>query len=136
MIEWIYFFRPTPCCITLLNDKRVIKVVSGAQHCVALTADSKVYCWGDNQLGQLGFNEDLSLNPRILSTGELRFLIKFIHFWAIFIQLFDHDPLITISNKEKIQILPEVSSCFLIVHVSDSLLCPEDIFSEKLILSQ
>ena len=35
-------FRPAPCCVTFFNDKRIIKIVSGAHHCLALTSDCKV----------------------------------------------------------------------------------------------
>lgn len=41
-----------------LAGKTIIKTVAGDRHVLALTADQKVFAWGDNQGGQLG-NPDL-----------------------------------------------------------------------------
>ncbi len=34
--------------------QRVVKIAAGSFHTVALTADGKVFAWGDNRMNQLG----------------------------------------------------------------------------------
>ena len=41
-----------------LNDKNIIKIESGGEHNLSLSSDGKVYAWGLNSSGQLGFYED------------------------------------------------------------------------------
>eukprot|EP01015_Nassula_variabilis_P027352 TRINITY_DN558_c0_g1_i5.p1 TRINITY_DN558_c0_g1~~TRINITY_DN558_c0_g1_i5.p1 ORF type:complete len:391 (-),score=79.87 TRINITY_DN558_c0_g1_i5:30-1202(-) len=43
-----------PQLVTELADKKVVRVSSGADFNLALTADGKVYGWGNNSFGQLG----------------------------------------------------------------------------------
>ena len=48
---------PTRIAQELFNDKtkcRIKKIVSGAQHTVALSEDKKVYAWGDAESGKIG----------------------------------------------------------------------------------
>lgn len=40
-----------------LNEIRAVRVFSGGRHTCALGEDSKAYCWGYNQYGQLGIEE-------------------------------------------------------------------------------
>jgi len=43
-----------PRNVLALEDKFVTSIACGSLHCVACTADGEVYCWGDNDEGQLG----------------------------------------------------------------------------------
>lgn len=52
---------------TLTN---IIKVAAGTDHCLALTADGKVYSWGLNEYGQLGHNNTKNSNFAKLVLGE------------------------------------------------------------------
>lgn len=48
---------PTKIAPDIFNSEskcRIKKIVSGAQHTVALTEDKKIYCWGDADSGKLG----------------------------------------------------------------------------------
>lgn len=56
----VVFPTPTPIDQTgALAGKTVVKTVSGGRHVLALTADGKVYAWGDNSSRQLGNNSNL-----------------------------------------------------------------------------
>jgi len=43
-----------PKVIEALYGKRIIDVSVGLIHCMAITDDGEVYCWGRNDQGQLG----------------------------------------------------------------------------------
>lgn len=47
--------RPTP--LKLLHDMMVTQVVCGRYHTICVTAQSQVFAWGHNQLGQLGLGD-------------------------------------------------------------------------------
>jgi alpha-tubulin suppressor-like RCC1 family protein len=56
----VVFPTPTPIDQTgALAGKTVVKTVSGGRHVLALTADGKVYAWGDNSSRQLGNNSNI-----------------------------------------------------------------------------
>ena len=42
--------------IETLKDMKVTHVVCGHSHSLALTAEGRLYAWGDNSYGQLGFD--------------------------------------------------------------------------------
>jgi alpha-tubulin suppressor-like RCC1 family protein len=70
----VVFASPTPIGQTgALAGKTVVKTVSGGRHVLALTADGKVYAWGDNSSRQLGNNSNLpSSSPvEVLMVGDL-----------------------------------------------------------------
>lgn len=53
-----------PTEIESLRGKRILSVVNGAKHVLALTGDGEVYSWGNNNYGQLGnMNTFESLTP-------------------------------------------------------------------------
>lgn len=43
-----------PKQVAELKDKRIVEIACGSLHCVAVTDESEVYTWGDNDEGQLG----------------------------------------------------------------------------------
>ncbi|XP_061632291.1 alsin isoform X1 [Phyllopteryx taeniolatus] len=62
--------RFQPLCIKSLNGKEVVRVAAGAHHSLALTAQSQVFSWGSNSLGQLGHMESPSTVPRLAKLSE------------------------------------------------------------------
>lgn len=55
--------RSTPTAVDMtdvLAGKRVVNVVAGGSHTVALTSDGQLYAWGSNGSGQLGNNSTTS----------------------------------------------------------------------------
>ncbi|XP_034407807.1 alsin isoform X2 [Cyclopterus lumpus] len=62
--------RLQPLCIKSLNSKEVVRVVAGAYHSLALTAQSQVFSWGSNIFGQLGHMESPSTVPRLAKLSE------------------------------------------------------------------
>uniref|UniRef100_A0A3B3CP80 Alsin Rho guanine nucleotide exchange factor ALS2 b n=1 Tax=Oryzias melastigma TaxID=30732 RepID=A0A3B3CP80_ORYME len=62
--------QPQPLCIKSLNNKEVVRVVAGAQHSLALTAQCQVFSWGRNNCGQLGHMETPSTVPRLAKMSE------------------------------------------------------------------
>ncbi|KAM6958516.1 alsin isoform 1-T1 [Tautogolabrus adspersus] len=62
--------RLQPLCIKSLNNKEVVRVVAGAHHSLALTAQSQVFSWGSNSCGQLGHMESPSTVPRLAKLSE------------------------------------------------------------------
>ncbi|XP_023817178.1 alsin isoform X3 [Oryzias latipes] len=59
-----------PLCIKSLNNKEVVRVVAGAHHSLALTAQCQVFSWGRNHCGQLGHMEKPSTVPRLTKMSE------------------------------------------------------------------
>ena len=49
-----------PVCVHALESKIITQISCGSLHCVVSTDDGEVYCWGDNDEGQLG---DGTINP-------------------------------------------------------------------------
>ena len=43
-----------PTLVSSLQDKRIVSVVTGCMHCLALSAEGEVYSWGDGTRGALG----------------------------------------------------------------------------------
>ncbi|XP_068165024.1 alsin isoform X2 [Antennarius striatus] len=62
--------RSQPLCIKSLNNKEVVRVAAGAQHSLAVTAQSQVFSWGSNSCGQLGHMESPSTIPRLAKLSE------------------------------------------------------------------
>nr|XP_057908425.1 alsin isoform X2 [Doryrhamphus excisus] len=62
--------RSQPLCIKSLNNKEVVRVAAGAQHSLALTAQSQLFSWGSNRHGQLGHMESPSSVPRQAKLSE------------------------------------------------------------------
>ena len=52
--------RPSPQPVTVGAGSPVTVVATGASHTCAATADGGLYCWGQNQYGQLGDGTDTS----------------------------------------------------------------------------
>jgi len=44
------------------SNNKVVQVVCGARHCLALASNGKVFSWGDNENGQLGLGNDKSFS--------------------------------------------------------------------------
>lgn len=63
-LYFMYFCSDTPCpqLIEILKDKEVVKIASHTEgkHHLALTADYKVYSWGNGDGGRLGHGDNLS----------------------------------------------------------------------------
>jgi hypothetical protein len=54
-----------------LCGKKIVDLVSGDKHVIALTAFGKVYSWGENNWGQLGIETtDSNSNPKIIMNLE------------------------------------------------------------------
>ncbi|CAM1299303.1 HERC1 (predicted) [Pycnogonum litorale] len=49
-----------PRLVDDLANVRVVDVVIGDGHCIALTNDNQIYCWGNNVMGQCGLDHTLS----------------------------------------------------------------------------
>lgn len=66
---------PSPVSVLLsgeLHDKTVIAIAAGAEHCLALTSDGRVYAWGRNNSGQLGTaTGDRDLPTAVSTAGAL-----------------------------------------------------------------
>ncbi|XP_070786549.1 alsin [Enoplosus armatus] len=62
--------RLQPLCIKSLNNKEVVRVAAGAQHSLAVTAQSQVFSWGSNSSGQLGHMDSPSTVPRLAKLSE------------------------------------------------------------------
>ncbi|XP_056156900.1 alsin [Lampris incognitus] len=62
--------RLQPQCIKSLSNKEVVRVVAGAHHSLALTAQSQLFSWGSNTSGQLGHMESPSTIPRLAKLSE------------------------------------------------------------------
>lgn len=43
-----------PKRVSSLESKIITSICCGSLHCVATTGDGEIYCWGDNDEGQLG----------------------------------------------------------------------------------
>jgi alpha-tubulin suppressor-like RCC1 family protein len=51
--------------VIALRNKNISYVVCGWYHCMALSHDGKVYAWGWNRYGQLGYGDTVdSEHPR------------------------------------------------------------------------
>jgi len=55
--------------VTTLRGFNIVKVACGDYHCLALDGDGRVFAWGDNGCGQLGF--DYSSESSIVDTPSL-----------------------------------------------------------------
>ncbi|KAM9486533.1 alsin [Clarias gariepinus] len=62
--------RLQPLCIKSLSNKKVIKIVAGSSHSLALTAQCEAYSWGCNKLGQLGHMNSLSTVPQHVKMAD------------------------------------------------------------------
>jgi len=54
-----YYPVTTPVAVNtsgVLAGKTILSVVAGSQHACVIASDNQVYCWGNNQIGQLGNN--------------------------------------------------------------------------------
>ena len=49
---------PTP--VPSMQDRRIVSVATGGDHCLALTAQGEVYSWGDGEYGALGHGDENS----------------------------------------------------------------------------
>ncbi|CAI2296960.1 unnamed protein product [Caenorhabditis sp. 36 PRJEB53466] len=47
----------TPQLVEELNALPIVRVLAGARHCVAISASGAVYTWGQNNCGELGFDD-------------------------------------------------------------------------------
>jgi len=58
-----------PTLVPSMQDKRIVSVVSGYCHCLALSAEGEVYSWGDGTHGVLGHADwSTSAGPRRIET--------------------------------------------------------------------
>ena len=46
----------------MLEDKKIIKIFSGYDHCLAISDSGVIYGWGLNERGQLGLNDKINRN--------------------------------------------------------------------------
>lgn len=51
-----------------LLGSEVIHIACGSNHCVAVTSDNEVYCWGRSDNGRLGLKRTSSVNRPLLAT--------------------------------------------------------------------
>ena len=60
-----------PTLVPSMQDKRIVSVVSGFSHCLALSAEGEVYSWGDGFHGALGHADgDARKGPSKIETLE------------------------------------------------------------------
>ncbi|XP_059157195.1 E3 ubiquitin-protein ligase HERC2-like isoform X2 [Physella acuta] len=52
-----------------LNGKKVVSLAIGSMHCLAVTEDGEVYCWGKNDQGQLGDESHANVTEPTLIHG-------------------------------------------------------------------
>ncbi|CEF69803.1 Regulator of chromosome condensation, RCC1 repeat and Regulator of chromosome condensation 1/beta-lactamase-inhibitor protein II domain-containing protein [Strongyloides ratti] len=70
------FHRDTPQKINGFEDKKIIKIVSGSDHSLALTASGQLYVWGSNINGQLKQqNQEFFLTPFLFKVGYSNHII-------------------------------------------------------------
>jgi len=63
------FLSVPPTLVPSMHDKRIISVVSGPRHCLALGAEGEVYSWGNGSDGALGHADGSeSAGPRRIET--------------------------------------------------------------------
>ena len=58
-----------PRCLRSVIQFQFVRVACGGAHCMALTADGKLFAWGWNEMGQLGLGEEAGPcvhSPRVL----------------------------------------------------------------------
>lgn len=68
-----------PRRISSLRGSHVISIAAANKHSVAVTADGKVYTWGSNSCGQLGygaFDSSSSSNPRVVEALIGRMVVR------------------------------------------------------------
>ncbi|XP_048243824.1 E3 ubiquitin-protein ligase HERC2-like isoform X1 [Haliotis rufescens] len=59
-----------------LMGKKVVDVAVGSMHCVVITEDGEVFCWGKNEQGQLGDNSVGNIiEPTLMSGCESRNIV-------------------------------------------------------------
>lgn len=63
--------RSQPCFIACLNEENVVSISAGSHHVLALTADGRVFGWGDNLHDQLGLRKkQCILEPQLLEVVQ------------------------------------------------------------------
>jgi alpha-tubulin suppressor-like RCC1 family protein/serine/threonine protein kinase len=65
-----------PTKVTGFNDEKVIMISTGLCHSMALTESGHVFCWGNNEWGQLGINDKSNANSPLLVPLSSEILIK------------------------------------------------------------
>jgi len=61
--------RLVPIQIPLLTDRNITRVFAGSMHSLALTNNSRLYCFGHNNMGQLGLND---VDHKLIPTENTR----------------------------------------------------------------
>lgn len=65
-----------PKRIFSLESKIITSICCGSLHCVATTGDGEVYCWGDNDEGQLGDGTtEAGHQPKLCTTLQVTYLL-------------------------------------------------------------
>ena len=69
-----------PRRVDALSHKLITSISCGSLHCVVCTHDGEVYCWGDNDEGQLG---DGTTNagqlPKLCTALQVRWFVSVSH---------------------------------------------------------
>jgi alpha-tubulin suppressor-like RCC1 family protein len=58
--------KPAPVHVSGMKDKKIIDIVAGAKHSLALTEEYHVYSWGSGENGRLGISDNISKNQPTL----------------------------------------------------------------------
>jgi len=62
--------RSTPVHVMVPGDPRLTQISAGGQHACAVTSDGDLWCWGGNQMGELGIAPDDVPHPaRLVMSG-------------------------------------------------------------------
>ncbi|CAG2112489.1 unnamed protein product, partial [Medioppia subpectinata] len=66
-------YNQKPEIITYFNDKNVVQIRCAYVHVMALTGDGRVYVWGGNSFGQIGYGDNSCDNEFICAPIEIKF---------------------------------------------------------------
>ena len=68
---------PTPVPVPSMQDMRLVSVATGDYHCLALSADSEVYSWGNNDFSTLGHGDldDKAVPSKIESLSRIERIV-------------------------------------------------------------
>jgi alpha-tubulin suppressor-like RCC1 family protein len=63
----------SPIKVISLEQERVVRISCGGQHSLALSESGRVYGWGWNEFGQLGFENSLLIHiPKIIELSDVK----------------------------------------------------------------
>ena len=66
----------------MLEDKKIIKLFCGSEHCFAISNSGVIYGWGWNERGELGLNDKKNRNsPQELKYFKGKHVINIVCGW-------------------------------------------------------